>query len=73
MDSPWPFCFINDLDNEAFTPGNGAFRLGVRTGGLNESTALVHYSVQQEHGSQQLKGKTNLQTQAQKSTIATYK
>lgn len=36
-DSPCPFCFINYLDNEAFTPSNGAFRLRVRAGGLNES------------------------------------
>lgn len=38
MDSPCPFCFINDLDNEAFTPGNGAFSLRARGGGLSELT-----------------------------------
>lgn len=62
MDSPCPFCFINDLDNKAFTPGNGALRLRVRAGGLNESTLPVQFGVQQEHGSQQLKGELNLPT-----------
>lgn len=64
MDSPCPFCLINDLDNEAFTPSNGAFRLRVRAGGLNEPTLTVQSGVQQEHGSQQLKGELNLWTNA---------
>lgn len=52
MDSPCPFCSINDLDNEAFTPSNGAFSLRVMGGGLNKSTALDWSSVLQQHGLQ---------------------